>query len=52
MLVPSMMNVNVSFAAATMLNGPGVYDRQVVGPPCGSVLSNETVLPLKGSVNE
>ena len=42
MLVPSMMNVNVSFDAATMLNGPGVYDRQIVSPPCGSVLSNVT----------
>jgi hypothetical protein len=30
MLVPSMMNVNVSFDAATMLNAPGVYDRQMV----------------------
>ena len=40
-----MMNVNVSFTVAVMTNGPGVYDRAIVCPPCGSVLSNETVLP-------
>lgn len=46
MLVPSMMNVNVSFTVASISNGPGVYDRTTAGPPCGSVLSKETVLPL------
>ena len=45
MLVPSMMNVSVSFTAAVMLNGPGLYVRQVVGPPCVSVLSNVRTLP-------
>ncbi len=45
MLTPSMTNTRVSFIAATMLNGPGVYDRQMLGPPCGSVLSKVTVTP-------
>ena len=42
MPMPSMWNARVSFTAATILNGPGVYDRQMLGPPCGSVLSNVT----------
>ena len=40
-----MTSTRVSFTAASIRNGPGVYDRQMVGPPCGSVLSNVTVTP-------